>query len=425
MKLALVVALSLWSGVLFAADPPGAARRVTSGWTDARGARIEVEEHAVFLFPQAVQTVQLQKPGCGRLVLIGPMGLSFDAQIASADPEYRSSFAGVLDIGPFCVGKEGAPIRVGAPAGRGTLEVVFGRGATSAVDIFAMLGRPRPAGPNLGAPPSPPAAVTGGHERFAAQRQREGAGRITRLIATGDEPVFHAALGAGCHVAEVAAEGARAGARYDLDAEVRVAADEVDGSASGGASRSLDGTEADDAARGGSDAEGERVLAADRSSAAEASLEFCLAAPRTVEVRARGAAVARETRLSIASFPFRLEVPPNLGASAKNAVERAFRIRGGSMVAPVLRDAELFGTGLVRRHFVGRAGSCHVAFAMALDGAPRNLSLAIGAHRDEVRQHDVAATVAFCTGISGSFDVEVESRGSVPGIAFLLYEVGT
>lgn len=397
------VRLSLWLGLVITpqlaqADVADDVRRIATGWTDARADRVDVEEHALFLFPQSVQTLELSKPGCGRLVLIGPMGLSFDAQISGAEPEIRSSFAGVLDAGAFCVGSTKTMIRVAAPAGRGTVEVVFGRGATSAIDLYGMLGRPRPAGPNLGAPPLPPSAAAGGHERFAAQRTREGATRVLRRVQAGDEPVFRVPLEAGCHVAEVAAEGLRARMRYDLDAEARVVAAEPD--------------------------EEERVVALDRSSAAEAALDFCLAAPAEVEVRVRGAAVALETRLSIATFPFRLEVPSELGASAKNAVERAFRVRGGSMASPRLREAELFAVGVVRRRVMQRAGSCLVAFATALDGAARGVVLTVAGHRDEIRQGDVAATVAFCTGSERAFDVEVESRGALPGAAFLLYEVG-
>lgn len=392
------------------ADVAGDVERVTTGWVQARGAaQIEIEQHALFLFPQGVQTTLLQKPVCGRLVLIGPMGLSFDAQIAGADPAFRTSFAGILDAGPICVGPEGTQIRVGAPAGRGTVEVVFGRGATAAIDVYAMLGRPKPRDPSLGSSPSPPPTVAGGHERFVARQKRSGAIRFDQRLASGDEPVFRLPLEPGCYAGEVAAEGPRTGARYDLDAEVRAIGEAP--------------LEDAEEPRAEGDDDSTRVLALDRSSAAEAALDFCVVNPTEVEVRVRGTSGARRTRLSLAAFPFRLEVPRQLGGFAKNAVERAFRERGGSMAAPRLRDAEFFAAGLVRRRFVRPAGSCHVAFAMALDGTPRNLSLAVGIHRDEVRQTDVAASVAFCMGSSESIDVEVESRGSVPGIGFLLYEV--
>lgn len=404
----LVAALLAFVPAVARADVAADVLRVSSGWASARGAApIETEQHALFLFPQGVQTAQLRTPACGRLVLIGPMGLSFDVQVSGPVPLFRTSFAGIVDAGSLCVGAEGTQVRVGAPAGRGTIEVVFGRGATAAIDVYAMLGRPRPHDPSLGSSPSPPPSLPGGHDRFRARHQRAGAVRYDQRLANGDEPVFRLPLEPGCYAGEVAAEGVRGGARYDLDAEVRAIGESA--------------AESQAAAAGADDST--RVLAIDRSSAAEAALVFCVVNPSDVEVRVRGSSGARQTRLSLAQFPFRLEVPRQLGAFAKNAVERAFHARGGSMVAPALREAEFFAAGLVRRRFLRPAGSCHVAFAMALDGAPRNLSIAIGSHRDEVRQSEVAASVAFCMGSAASFDVEVDSRGSVPGIGFLLYEV--
>lgn len=414
MKRLLVVAVLIPS--VAHADVAADVARVRSGWieatqsTGADVAQIEIEQHAVFLFAQSVQSVLLHKPGCGRLVLIGPMGLSFDAQIADAEPSFRTSFAGLVDAGPLCVGAHGTQIRIGAPAGRGSVEVVFGRGATSAADVYAMLGRPRPRAPNLGSAPSPPATQGGGHERFVARHRRAGAVRFDQRVAVGDEPAFRLPLEPGCYLAEVAAQGPRTGARYDLDAEARALGE------------SLPKSDEDDSSAD-SDDDNTRVLAIDRSSAAQASLEFCVVNPSDVEIRVRGSAGAAQTRLSIAAFSFQLEVPRQLGAAVKAAVERAWRARGGTLAAPSLRHAEFFAAGVVRRRFSRRPGSCHIAFATALDGTPRTLSLGVGNHRDEVRQSDVAASVAFCMGNDGSFDVEVESRGSVPGLGFLLYEV--
>lgn len=352
---------------------------------------------------------------CTHVALVGPRGLSFRAKLsdASSDPlapeptARATSVAGVLELIRCDASKPVRNVVITSDAGRGTIEMVV---AQSPPDLPALTtiipertGGALPPAPEAGALP----ALASPEKRAEAaetRAKREGAGTVTRST-------FHAAddgsgenevaLAPGCHRVELFAKDPRTdnpGRRFrlDVDAEIR-------------------------------DADGDKLLARDRTEAPDARLETCVGRPTRATVVFVGAVPKSDVTATVASWSLPNRLPALWGPVARGKMARAMFTRHVAIPAddPVFVAQGTSGTTPLPLPV--EVGACYVAVVAISHGHPRTLQLRalVGSHdsTDERGAAEEAALTSFCVGPKENARIEVTARPSGIGWGLAVYRV--
>ncbi|AKV02401.1 hypothetical protein AKJ09_09064 [Labilithrix luteola] len=352
---------------------------------------------------------------CTHVALVGPRGLSFRAKLsdASSDPlapepaARATSVAGVLEL-IRCDGSK--PVRnfvITSDAGRGTIEMVV---AQSRPDLPALAtiipertGGALPPPPEAGALP-PLATPEKRAEAAETRAKREGAGTVTRSVfhaaddGSGEEEV---SLAPGCHRVELFAKDPRTDNparrfRLDVDAEIR-------------------------------DADGDKLLARDRTEAPDARLEACVGRQTRATVVFVGAVPKSDVTATVASWSLPNRLPALWGPIARGKMARAMFTRHIAIPSedPVFTAQGTSGTTPLPLPV--EVGACYVAVVATTHGHPRTLQLRalVGPHdsTDERGAAEETALTSFCVGPKETARIEVTARPSGIGWGLAVYRV--
>ena len=413
------------------ADLRGTATRVDSQWKLAGGAVLHAEPR----FINDDETVTIALParpaarpgaapssdvGCVSVALIGARGTSFHAR--AADVEENDDAA--VDHGSRVQSVAGALLleRCGAPlprivvtsdSGRGAIETVIGWSPVALPPLKTVLpertGGPVPQAPETGDLPAPPPPAARADVAEARSR-RDGSTTLARETWQAGQDGSGTAkitLEAGCHRIEVFAGDPKAvvtpqgpagkqarRARIDVDAELR---DEVD----------------------------DRLLARDRSDAADASLEACVGETTRASVVFAGALPGAPVVGAHASWPIPEKLPPAWGNEARARMAAVLLARH---VGNPVRDAVSLaqgGSGTTLVPIAIEPGGCYLAVAAVVQGTARGIGLRalVGARdsTDDRGASDNAGVVAFCAGARKTAQIEIDARGTSLAWALALF----
>ncbi len=340
---------------------------------------------------------------CLTAAIVGARGLSFhvgeledthahETTVRGVDDEgHVYSVAGALEL-HTCDAKPSS-IRVRSDAGRGALEVVVAYSHVPLPPLPIVL--PERVGgalpPNVD--PGPVPALPPPDKRADAAEavaRRDGATVAARAMAVATDNgsgVVHVRLDRACHRIELFSPEAHAGrrkARLDLDAELH-------------------------------DESGDVLYARDRSEAADARLDVCLADHQETLLSFGGALPGAPVIITRSSWALPSTIPTVWGADAVRRFAGALR---GRHVIPVRPPIGLYEGVVGSTAFVVpvERGGCYVAVAAATRGTPRGLVLRalVGAteHGDERGTTDGGALTSFCASDHDHVRLTVEARGS-------------
>ncbi|MDI1432738.1 hypothetical protein [Polyangium sorediatum] len=412
------------------ADLAEDADRLAGTWKD-RGAEtsrlaplfLDHGRNKRFVVPQDSADEEL--PGCTTVVLLGAPSADFAVLTASEadlpplpagllphghpalDPEDRGtkSSLGVVSLvrcGPRR--KDLASLVVSMRSPRGAIEILVARSPAPLGDLRDALperafGLVAPRG-NPGRPiePGPLAERT---VRAEERARSEGADRFTRvpMVASVEGAgEYQLRLGEGCHRLQVmaAVPSTFPHRATDVDAEAR-----------------------DDAGR---------MLARDRSEAADARLDFCLGEATRVTVPFAGAAGMVPMMVIDSVWPIPRVIPNYWGARTRAGFAFALRRRNAPepTAAPVFESLGVAGPTMVPVTL--EPGRCYLAALAVARGESRGLRLAatVGDRymRDEVVDRPEGAVLAFCAESEESARIDVEARGSGVWWTFALFALG-
>jgi hypothetical protein len=287
-------------------------------------------------------------------------------------------------------------IVVTVDSGRGAVETVVARSAKGVKPLRDIL-------PERAGNTSPPAAEPGSlpllllparrAEQAEAIARRDGAtaiGRATweaRADGTGSGTDL---LGPGCHVLQLFAPDPRTVAppgrgKLDLDAEMR-------------------------------DASGDRVLARDRSDAADARLSVCLGEDTPVEVGFVGSPPRAPVLVAHWSWPLPAHLPTAWGSEAMGRMAHLLLTRH---VGPLVHEPVALvqgGSGATPVAFAVEPGACYVALLAVTQGSARVVTLRarVGGTEslDDRGPDENGAVVAFCAGPREAAFMEVDAHGT-------------
>ncbi|HSO34031.1 MAG TPA: hypothetical protein VLT33_15965, partial [Labilithrix sp.] len=366
------------------------ADRVAEQW---RGAGAQVTAlPSRFLFDDETMLIPIpasESTGCTHIALIGARGLSFRARLseASSDPlapeagGRAASLAGVIEL-RRCGGAR--PIRhivVTSDAGRGALEVVVAQAPSALPALTSVIpertGGALPPVPDTGALPVL-AAPEKRAEVAEARGKREGAHIEARTaLRAGEDGAGEGelALAAGCHRVELFARDPRAdraGRRFrlDVDAELR------------------------------DPANGDHVLARDRTEAPDARLEACVGKTTRLNLVFAGAPPNGDLTSTLASWPLPERLPSLWGPATRSKMARVMFTR--HVATPV--DDPVFlaegSSGTTPFPLSVEVGACYLAIVALTHGHARSLQIrtVVGAREstDERGAAEEAALSAFC-----------------------------
>ena len=296
-------------------------------------------------------------------------------------------------------------VTLGMRSVRGALEVLVARSSAPLGDLGDVLPE-RAAGPLAprGEPgtPADPAPLPERVARAERRARADGAAKVTRTATRASASgagQLELRLAEGCHRLEVMAKVPDVSPRRvtDVDAELR-------------------------------EPEEDRVLARDRAEAADARLETCVGEATRVELTYAGASGPVEVTVSDASWPLAEGIPVHWGARARGGFAGALRRRRTPepREQPVFESVGVQGATMVP--IAIEPGACYLASVALIRGDSRGFRLAadVGGRspHDEVVDRPEAAAIAFCSESETSARLEVETRGSAPWWALVVWQLG-
>ncbi len=391
------------------------AERVAQSWREggaavviARTRFINDDESLPLLLPPMPES---PLGSCTTVVLLGPRGLGFHANLAgtdSDDPADRvASEAGVVS---FARCGEPMPRRivVTADSGRGAFETVVARSAKAVKHLREILPE-RAGGLALAAtepgrlPALPPPARRAEVAELRGRRDGATVAPRTTWHARADGSGSGAdLLTPGCHVLELLAPDPRASdppghGKLDLDAEMR-------------------------------DASGDRVLARDRSDAPDARLSLCVGEDTAVEVGFVGSPPGGPVTVAHWAWPLPAHLPSLWGAEAMARMAHVLLTRHAM---PLLHEPAVLtqgGSGFTAMPTPVEPGACYVAVVAVTQGAARSITLRarVGGQEsiDDRGPDENGAVVAFCSGERDAVVMDVDVRGTpLLGWGLALYRV--
>lgn len=414
-----LLALATWSRASSAEidSARDVASRVQDQWR-AAGAEVATLP-ARFLFDDQSIIVPLPAapPGapCTRVGLVGSRGLGFRAKLSDASndplaPEATGravSSAGVMELERCDPRRPVRYIVISSDSGRGALEIVVAHARAGLPSLGSVApertGGPLPKMPDAGA--LPPLVPEGKRADAAeARATRDGAQVLARRTfqasddGSGENEID---LEPGCHRIEIFGRDPRTDRsprrfRLDLDAELR-------------------------------DPDGDRVLARDRTEAADAHLETCVGRPTRVSLVFVGAVPRSDVTVSTARWPLPNRLPALWGPLTRAKMARAMLTRHVAIPA----DDPIFlgqgASGTTTFPLPVEIGGCYVAVVGLARGSARTLALRahVGtrASSDERGASEEAALTAFCVKPHERARVEVHLRGSAVAFGLAVYRV--
>jgi hypothetical protein len=388
------------------------AARVAEQWKNAGGAVSVVPPR--FLSEDETVSVLLPRGEgeCINVALVGARGMSFHARVSGAEDEPEdqatraSSVAGALSI-TRCGGSLVRRLVLVSDAGRGALETVVAFSKAPLAPVRVALpertGGALPTAPDPGELPALPPPEK--RADVAEVRARRDGGAVqprghwqAASDGTGNAKI---SLAAGCHRIELFApegRGARASrrGRLDVDAELR---DEVD----------------------------DRVLARDRSDAADAHLDACVGEETRATIVFAGAPPDAQVLATHLAWPIPERVPSTWGPDARARMAHVMLARH---VAPPRGDAVMQAMGGAQVTPVPIAiepGACYLAVVAVVQGQSKGIGLRamVGAREttDDRGTADSAGAVAFCAGDRRRALLEVDARGTGMAWGLALFRV--
>ncbi len=394
------------------------AERLAGVWR-AVGATVVVDQAHFLLEGEplrdrhvVVSVPELPDGACTTIALLGSRGLGFHVkllEIGGPEPEVRRvpSVAGAVTL-ERCAQAGPRRLIVVSDSGRGAFETVVARSSAPLPPLHDVLPE-RATGtllPAMDPGPLPPLPTPETRADLAEARARRSGASIgargtwaTGADRTGVEQMM---LEPGCHVLELFAVDPRAmrggiGGRLDLDAEMR-------------------------------DADGERLLARDRSDAPDASLSKCFAEPTEVQVAYAGAPAGSDVLVGHYAWPLPEHLPSLWGPLAVARLAHLLRVHA---VPALTREASFLaqgGGGATPVPLPVEPGACYVALVTLTRGEARSVGLRVrvGASNagDDRGIDDDGAAVAFCAGPRARALATVEVRGAPQsGWGLALYRV--
>lgn len=349
------------------------------------------------LFPPELVTDD--PAGCLTLVLLGTTSMQFlvdpRGELSGRGPldTPEGSLAGALEItrcGPEKAALANVFVEMRSP--RGVLEVLALGSPKRPPLLTSILPHrdPGPMAPLGGSGPRPSVAPLTLRIQAVEQRAaRSGALELTNqeLTASGvGMGVELVPLGAGCHEFELlAGERTRSDRRSaDLDLEI-------------------------------SSADGDRLLATDKSESNDARALVCVGEPTPVTMRFAGAPPGSLVTLLRARWDLADGLPLRWPAEARAAMSAVLREQGLGLRGARLVDEALGVQGSTAMPFEVEPGACYLALVVELRGTAQTLALAARAGGREAQSRapfDAPGTaLSFCAGATSRALVEVETRG--------------
>jgi hypothetical protein len=396
--------------------PASVTSRVLEQWKE-RGATVE-RLPSVFVFDNETIVVPVspeKSAGCTYVALIAARGLGFHARLEGALREpiapstggRASSVAGALELHRCGAGPDVRQVILTSNAGRGAVEVVVASSA-AALPVLATVIPERTGGvlpqvPDVG--PLLPVVSTENRADMADNRGlREGAKTHERVVVHANEDGggdFEIGVEPGCHRIELLADEApvRNGRRLrvDVDAELRDGAD------------------------------GDTVLARDRTESPDARLEACVAARTSLTVVFAGAPPLGRLVATRSSWSLPPHLPLLWGPLARGRIARAMLSRHVAAMTEEPAFVAQGTSGTTPLPLTVEPGACYVAAVALTHGHARALHIRalVGAREslDERGSIEGAALAAFCVRAFEPVRLDVHARGTNVGWGLALYRV--
>jgi hypothetical protein len=377
----------------------GEGRRVATLFLDAGDARVV-----------ALGDVAAPEQGCLEVVALAERQLSFTLSAPSAlpfadvEPIRRESRAGVAeleDCGDGELASRRVEIRMGGARGAVELLVVSRRASIAPVERILRDRALGPAAPEseLGQPLvlAPVSERAARAERMARVDRARSVVTVRTQAGERGNGALILGIAEGCHRVSVLAEAAQSGAAVDVDADVRLAAEDV-------------------------------LLRRDRSHAPDARLDFCLGESSRVELRFAGAGGPVAMTVLDAYWPMPKGVPSMWGPRARAGMAWALHRRNAPAVVaqPVHQTLGSGGVTVVPVEVEG--GACYLA-ALALARGQANaarLTVRVGGvtRYDDGSDEPVAAAVSFCAPESeATARMQVELRAESASWVLVLWHM--
>lgn len=351
--------------------------------------------------PVVVILPDVPEGACTTVALLGARGLGFHVRLddatAGEDAEAKRipSIAGVVVL-ERC--GEALPRRfvVASDSGRGAFETVVAR-SSKALPALRLVLPERSGGLQLTTSEPGPLPVLPAPERRAevaeARHRRDGASvspRESWAAGADGSGAGEETLEPGCHALQLFAFDpriARVGrhGKLDLDAEMR-------------------------------DAQGDRLLARDRTDAPDATLATCVGEPTHVSVLFGGAPGGSSVLVSHAAWPLPQHLPTLWGSETQARMAHVLLTRHVVSLPEEPVQLGQGGYGVTPVPLALVPGACYVAVVSLVKESARSLGLRVRVGTTDAADDrgidDDGAVVAFCAGARTHALAEVEARGA-------------